>query len=164
MNLPVGELIEEGLSAREMDFRKALGSLVKNSFTGYIVITADGSAGIEEGILIFKKGELVASVFEYNKFDVTVFGDAAIDHFFNSTQAEFAMVDISTLTTQQVDLITAFNEKIETFETVSPKTLNKLVPSKYNGELAKKVLAEALHKEESKHDIFRKLGLTDIRG
>ena len=163
MNLPVGNVIKEGVNLKDVKFKNIISTLIKESFTGYIILTVEGYSGIEEGMLLFRKGNMIGSIFDYSKFEVTVYGDSASEHVFNASQAGFGLFDICALSIQQVDLVTAFNEKVKLDTHITTKNLNKFISSKYDEKYAKKVLAKALTKEETKYDVFKKLGLTDIR-
>lgn len=164
MNLPVGSLIKEGVKLSDVNFSNIASTLMSESFSGYIIITIEGYSGIEEGMVLFRKGELIGSIFDYTKFEVTVYGDAAAEQVFNASKAKHGIFDICSLNTQQVDLITAFNEKVNVENQINAKNLNRMIPSTYDAKYAKKVLVDALKKEESKYEIFKKLGLSDIHG
>ncbi|MFH1240597.1 MAG: DUF2226 domain-containing protein [Candidatus Diapherotrites archaeon] len=162
MNLPVGNVLKEGVNLKDVKFSNIISTLMKEHFTGYIVLTVEGYSGIEEGLILFRKGIIIGSIFDYSKFQVTVYGGSALEQSFNSSNVHFGVFDICALSTQQVDLVTAFNEKIKLEITVTAKNLNKLIPNKYEVKYAKKVLADALKREETKFDVFRKLGLSGI--
>ena len=162
MNLPVGNVLKEGVNLKDVKFSNIISTLMKEAFTGYLVLTVEGYSGIEEGLILFRKGKIIGSIFDYSKFQVTVYGTSALEQSFNSSNVPFGVFDICALSTQQVDLVTAFNEKIKIEITVTAKNLNKLISKKYETKYAKKVLANALKREETKFDVFRKLGLSSI--
>lgn len=162
MNLPVDEIKEQNLSLKDMNIKKKLVSLLEKKFSGYAILTIDGRSGIEEGALLFRDGEAIGAVFEYLRFGRSLFGDAALLHFLNASKAEFGILDIIGLNSQQIELIIAFNEKIELNKPVSAKDLAKIVPDKYNPKFAENELKSELSKKESKFDIFKKIGLDDF--
>ena len=162
MNLPVGEVVSRDLILREMDIRRLVEGFFDKKFSGYIIDTCEGYDGIEEGVLIFKDGELIASLFEYEFHGITVFGDTAIPHVFNSFAAVYVVADIVSLSNQQVDLVTAFNDKSKLLKPVSRGEIGRLIPKVYSGEYAKAVLTNVVKKEETKVDIFKKLGLSGL--
>jgi len=163
MNIPVGTLKEEGSSLKDTNLPEKLSGLMKESFTGYIALTVEGRSGIEEGLAVLKNGLLVGTIYEYLKFNKSFYGKDALTQFFNSSLAEFGVMDIGQLSKQQVDLIVAFNEKIELEKPVSPQELAKLVPKEYDSKHAEKAVGEELKKKESKFDVFKKLGLGGVR-
>ncbi|HIH10147.1 MAG TPA: hypothetical protein HA254_05785 [Candidatus Diapherotrites archaeon] len=162
MNLPVGEVISRGLNLREMDLRRLLEGFYDKGFSGYIVATIDGYDGVEEGVLIFKDGGMVAALYDYDQHGLTVMGDGAMPHVFNSFAAEYVVADIVSLTNQQVDLVTAFNDKSKLLKVVGKSDVGRMIPRIYSAELAKSTLKELVKKDESKSELFKKLGLTGL--
>lgn len=159
MNIPVGELVEENVSLKETNIASKLNSLLQQAFTGYLVLTVEGRSGMEEGIVLLKNGAIVGAIYEYIKFGKIFYSNAALGQLFNAALAEFGVIDIAALSKQQVELIIAFNERIELSQQLSQKDLQKLLPKKFNAEIAEKALGKELKKRESKFDVFKKLGL-----
>lgn len=162
LNLPVGEVISKGMNLREIDARKLLDGFYEKEFSGYLIITLEGFDGVEEGVVIFKEGSLTAAVYEYDLYGVTVFGDAAVNHFFNALAAQYIVGDVVSLSNQQVDLIIAFNEKSKLNRSVSKADIPKLMQRLFSTAPAKSVLGQYVKKEESKRDIFKKFGLAGL--
>ncbi|VVC00594.1 Uncharacterised protein [uncultured archaeon] len=162
MNLPVGDLISRGVNLREIDIKKLIDGFYEKSFSGYLIVTLEGFDGIEEGVLIFKEGTLNAAFYEYDLYGITVFGDSAIPHIFNSLVAPYLIGDIIALSDQQVDLIAAFNEKSRLAKPVQRNDVARLIPKSYSTDLAKSMLGQYLKKEDSKKEIFKKFGLTSL--
>ena len=162
LNIPAGKAIETRLELSKSDFPQRAKKLMDQGFTGYIALTIDGYAGIEEGMLFFRKGSLVASTYHYDKFDMTIFGDFAAKQVLNASKAEFGVVGISELSMPQMELIVAFNEKISLTREISPKDLNKLLPAVYVSDYSQQVLSDVLKSSESKYGLFKKLGLQEI--
>lgn len=162
MNLPVGSVKEENLKTNEFDLVKKSIELMKENFNGYVVITAEGYQGVEEGILFFKKGIIVGSLYEYSKYKRFVYGDSALPMVFNVSKANFGIADIYSLTSQQLDLIIAFNEKLVLQDAVSENDVKKYAVKSYSKDFAVSALSDKLKKEESRYDILRRLGLNRI--
>ncbi|HLC79322.1 MAG TPA: DUF2226 domain-containing protein [archaeon] len=162
MNLPVGEVISRGLNLREMDVKRLVEGFYDKGFSGYVVITLEGYDGLEEGVLIFKEGGMLAAMYEYDLHGFTVFGDQALPQVFNSFAAEYVVGDIVSLSNQQVDLVTAFNDKSKLLRVVNKSDIGRLIPKIYSAEFAKSVLREVVKKDESKSDLFKKLGLSGL--
>src|SRR3989338_7605682 len=162
MNLPVGEVISRGLNLREMDLKRLLEGFFEKGFSGYIVATIEGYDGLEEGVLIFKEGGMVSALYDYDLHGLTVFGDAAVPHVFNSFAAEYVVADIVSLSNQQVELVTAFNDKSKLTKPVGRGDVGRLIPKIYSNEFAKSTLKELVKKDESKSELFKKLGLTGL--
>ncbi len=162
LNLPVGEIISKGINLREIDVKKLIEGFYEKEFSGYLIVTLEGFDGLEEGVLLFKAGALNAAFYEYDLYGVTVFGDVAVSHFFNCLASPYLVGDIVSLSDQQVDLITAFNDKSRLGKTVAKNDFQRLIPKAYSAEFAKSVLSQYVRKEESKKDIFKKFGLTSL--
>ena len=159
MNLPIGEVISRGINLRDIDSKRLVESFYDKAFSGYLINSVEGFDGMEEGVLLFKEGIIVASLYEYDFYGITVFGDSAVPQVFNSFAANFVVADVVSLTNQQVDLVTAFNDKSKVEVGVPKNSIVRLIPKKYSEEFAKKTLNEVVKKSESKKDVFKKLGL-----
>ena len=81
---------------------------------------------------------------------------------FNSFGADFVVADIISLTNQQVDLVTAFNDRWKITKPVDKNSVGKLIPKQFSADYAKQTLSEVLTKSESKKDLFKKFGLSGL--
>ncbi|MFH1750659.1 MAG: DUF2226 domain-containing protein [Candidatus Micrarchaeota archaeon] len=111
MNLPPGIPVKTGIDIATIDFAALLRELKEKTFNGYLALTIQGGSGIEEGIVVFDNGKIVASFYEYFKFNKQLFGDLAFQRIVNSAAAIYGVSDIFQLTNDQVQLILAFNEQ-----------------------------------------------------
>lgn len=161
MNLPVGEIISQGLNLKEIDTKKLLEGFCEKSFSGYFIATLNGVSGIEEGALIFKDGRIVASFYEYGMYKVTIFGNESLEHVFNSFAAEYCIADVVSLSNQQVDLVTAFNDKAKLETPLQKGDIGKMVQKSFSKELGQKVANESIEKND-KAEIYKKLGLSEL--
>ncbi len=152
MNLPVGKTIERDLKLSKVDKKKILTDLFDGLFTGYIVLTVEGKTGIEEGLLLFEKGELKGSIFEEISKENELMGDIALIKSMNAFAAKEGIIDVNSLTKQQVELIIAFQENILITKTTKAEELIKLIPKTYDS-------IKKENKKETKIDIFKKIGL-----
>jgi len=162
MNLPVGEVISKGVDFREVDAKRLVQSFYDKSFSGYLVVTLEGYDGLEEGMVLFKDGVMAGAYYEYDLHGITVFGDQSVPHVFNSFAAEFVVGDIVSLSNQQVDLVTAFNDKAKIEVPVNKDDVMKLTPKVYSSQFAEGILINVIEKKASKKDVFKKLGLTEL--
>lgn len=162
MNLPIGEITQQGVDSRKFDETKEINSLFDKLFSGYLVITIEGFGGVEEGIMIFKKGRIVGTIYEYMNYGITIFGESAIPQIFNSLAAEFGVIDVVSLTTDQVDLVIAFNDKIKLPIELGKRDVSKFFVKKFSPSYAAKVLSKVVEKQETTKTIFDKLGLSDL--
>ncbi len=163
MNIPVGEIIEENVPLKETNLSAKISLLMRESFTGYIVLTSEGQNGVEEGLMIIEGGKAIGAIYEYLSFNKAVFGGTALGLLLNSGLATFGVMDVAKLSRQQVELIVAFNDKIEMDAHLSILDLEKIFPKQYNENIADKHIADELKKKESKFDLFKKLGLGGMK-
>lgn len=162
MNLPVGEMVKQAVNLKDFDYRKEMANLFDKGFSGYLVTTIEGFDGIEEGVLLLKKGDLVGTLYEYTNYAITIFGDIALPQVFNGLAADYGVIDVCALTNQQVDLVTAFNDKVKLSKPVNKKGIAKYFRNKFSTEYAEKALSEVLEKYESRKSIFKKFGLSEL--
>ena len=162
MNLPIGEMLSQGVNFKEVDGKKLVESFFDKKFSGYLVVTIEGVNGIEEGIILFKEGRIAGAFYDYDLAGITVFGDTSIPHVFNSFAAENVVADIVSLSNQQVDLVTAFNDKAKLEKPINKGQIRKLIPKVFSAQLAQSVLSGVSPEKDSKKDIFKKLGLTSL--
>jgi hypothetical protein len=162
MDIPVGSLVEENIPLKETNLVQKLFALMQQGFNGYVVLTTEGRSGIEEGIVLLKNGAAVGAVYEYLKFKKSFFGDSALQQLLNAALAKAGVIDIGSLSKQQVELIIAFNEKIELGAPLGQKEIAKIMPQGYNASIVEKALGKELKKKESKFDVFKKLGLGGV--
>lgn len=162
MNLPVGAAKESGVKLVKESFFQKLKELMNQDFTGYLVLTIEGYKGMEEAIFFFKKSAFVGSMYEYNNYSETLYGEESLKHIFNAAAAEQGVFDIYNLTSQQLDLITAFNEKILFKETIKQDKLDSYKVNSFEIVHAKRVLDKKVSSNESKMDILKKFGLGKI--
>jgi hypothetical protein len=162
MDLPVGDFLETGIIVKDNIVRDKISALLETDFAGYAVVTIEGRSGIEEGILLIRQNIVIGAIFDYLRFAKEVFGDEAVTHFFNAAKADFAVMDIISLSKQQIELIIAFNEKIELSKPIMQKDLARIGAEKFSPRLAESVLGNELFKKESRFDVFRKVGLAEF--
>lgn len=162
MNIPVGEIVEENVSLKEVNLGKKLSGLMNEEFSGYVVLTVEGRSGIEEGLALLKGGTLVGGIYEYIRFGKIIYGDNALAQLLNSGLAEFGVMDVGKLSKQQIELIIAFNERIELKKKLSQKELSSATPKRYNAGAAETELGEELKKKESRFDILKRIGIGGV--
>ena len=80
MNLPVGEVLQQAISIKEINTKDLVISLLEKKFSGYAVITTDGFDGIEDGAIIFREGLAVAAFYTYDNFSISIYGNTAFPH------------------------------------------------------------------------------------
>jgi len=111
LNLPYGTPVKTGIDVAAVDFVALLKELLVKSFNGYACITINGGNGVEEGVVLFDNGKVVASFYEYFKHVKTVQGDHAFVRVMNASSAKDGVIELFQLSNEQVQLILAFNEQ-----------------------------------------------------
>ena len=104
MEFPAGEKIEEGLTINKVNPEELFKSFMDSEFSGYIVLTIYGYAGIEEGLLLFQKGIIVGALFSYDTSNHSIEGEEALVRILNAFKAKYGVLDINSLSKQQVEL------------------------------------------------------------
>ncbi len=160
MDLPLGAPLQQSLKTRETDMLAKIQELMDKGFTGYIIVTIDGHDGIEEGALLFKKGELIGAGYEFMKYDVKIEGNAAFEIVLNAFRAKHGIVDIYTLTTQHMELLIAFHERMLMSIKIDKKKLQKIYPKEFTDKYAKEVIKR--QKEITKYELFKKAGIAGL--
>ena len=127
MNFPVGEVISKAYLPINLEV--IIPELKKINFNGYLIQTIKGEC-IEEGVLFFRDGEINAVIVECLNAKKTFKGNEAIPYFLNQTKGNGFFQTIS-LTRSQVDLVTAFDEKLLVTNKIALKDLPKLIPVKF---------------------------------
>jgi hypothetical protein len=143
--------------------KRELEDLAASSFSGYLIESLFGSAGVEESALLFRNGQGVGAVYEYYGPKQSVHGDAALSHVMNGFLAENGILDLMELSVQQVDLVTAFNANLKLSKPLTKGMFKSLVKDRYDPSLslsASKVQYPT--QPASKESLFKKFGLAGI--
>lgn len=134
MNFPVGEVAGKG--AVPFDFAGKAQELLSKSFNGYLVLSVRGNF-VEEGAIFFKGGEITACIVECLAAERTLKGNDALEFFFNQTKGR-GFFHLVSLTRSQVDLVTAFDEKL-LVNKIDLKELPKMLPSVFSVKFEKQI-------------------------
>lgn len=161
LNFPVGDLVQKLVPVSDFGLNRVL-ELQKGAFSGYAVATIEGVTGIEEGVLFFLDGKVVGSAYTLDNADIVSFGNVALPLFFNCLAAPFGVVDVVSLSRQQIELILALEEKIQAEE--SRQGLRSLWNSKYDSSKVSKLLPSKSGRSEGqpKTELIESLGIGDI--
>jgi hypothetical protein len=164
MNLPAGVTRVLGKSVKTFDPKKDLDDLSAAGFSGYVIESLFGDAGVEESAILFRQGQGMGAVYEYYASKQTLSGDEALPHVLNGFLSSFGVLDMVDLSVQQVDLVTAFNAKIKLSKPVMRGQFKSLVKESFDASLAKKVSPAKAPESASKESLFKKFGLAGIEG
>ncbi len=162
MNLPVGEVLQQGIAVEEIDTKPLTLSLLDKRFSRHVAVTIDGFDGIEEAVVMFKEGFMVGSFYTYDNFNISVFGNSALQQAMNALVAERGIIDIVALSNQQIDLVIAFHDKVKVTVAIDKRQLEKIFPKGFSQEFAKKVLGGVVKQAESGKSGFKRLCLSEL--
>ena len=127
MNFPVGSVVSKG--DIPFDFVPLAEQLSNKKFNGYIIQSVRKSF-VEEGVLFFREGQICACIVECLVVQRSLKGNEALEFFFNQTKGN-GFYQCVELTRSQVDLVTAFDEKLLTNKIVL-KELPRMIPSAFS--------------------------------
>ncbi|MFA5763371.1 MAG: hypothetical protein WC915_01005 [archaeon] len=150
MNFPVGDIIAKAYLP--VNFNTISSELEKINFNGYIIQSVKGSV-IEEGVLFFRDGKINACIVECKTSKITLKANEAFNYFLNETKGQGFFQTVK-LTRTQVDLVTAFDEKILIKSEVNLKELAKLIPDSFTDKFNIPV---------EKEDVLNKYGLGSLK-
>lgn len=150
MNFPVGQVVSK--APLPIDFEVIFNEFQKRLFNGYVIQSVSGDC-IEEGVIFFREGEIVACIVECLALKQTYKSSEALNYFFNQTKG-IGFFQVIELTRSQVDLVTAFDEKMLITNKISLKDLANLIPNKFESKF--------LISDEKK-DFFERFGLDGLK-
>lgn len=158
MNIPSGKPIAKGIALKNLNYNNMLLDLMQKKFNGYVCLTVKDKFGYEDSFVIFKEGVILGAY--HNFFDVNKesFGEMAIKLFMSCFTAKFGTLEVYALTKEQCELILTFNEKIKNQPIKDIKYLNQFVNPKYR----ENIVETPIKKEDSKYDLFKKIGLGNL--
>ena len=134
MNFPVGEV--SGKGSAPFDFAEKAQELLSKSFNGYLVLSVRGHF-VEEGAIFFKGGEIIGCIVECLAAERTLKGNEALEFFYNQTKGR-GFFHLVGLTRSQVDLVTAFDEKL-LVNKIDLKELPKTLPLVFSVKFEKNI-------------------------
>lgn len=165
MNFPTGVAKISGRNTQAYDASRELENLASSGFSGYVIESLLGEKGLEESALLFRSGQVIGGVYEYYGLNATLQGDEAIAHVLNAFAAEHGVVDVMELSTQQADLVVAFNAKLKLPKPLVKGQLRGMIKDSFDSTLVQKV-SKAVQPEavQTKESLFKKFGLAGIEG
>jgi hypothetical protein len=149
LNFPIGNVIQKGDSP--FDFSGVALKLNEKKFNGYVILTVKGNY-IEEGAIFFREGEIVACTVECLVVGKNLKGNESLEFFYNQTRG-LGYYHCVELTRSQVDLVTAFDEKLLVSK-IDLKGLPKTIPFAFSSKF------EA---SEKQNDVLETYGLGELK-
>ncbi|MFH0905982.1 MAG: DUF2226 domain-containing protein [archaeon] len=161
MNLPVNGIIVKNVNLTELIPEKLFQDLLEKAFSGFSHITIDSKSSFEESIIIFSKGKIVGSIYLIDYYNVELFGKSAINLCFSSFGSQSGILNLYSLSEDQIKLILIFNDKIAYNYNIDKKIISK-INFKYNGSEITNLLKDKIIDNDAKKDIFTRLGLSEL--
>jgi len=160
MNIPTGERVAENISVAKVDVRKVISDLESKKFSGYISVTNNNGFGFEDGVLLLKQGNVIGSVHAFLSFDKSIYGDESAALFFNSFASKFGCFDVFKLTSEQMELIITFNDKI-LFKSQNNQKLFDNYVKEYKTSLVERYIDKSSGGKD-KYGLLKEIGLGNI--
>ncbi|PIU22642.1 MAG: hypothetical protein COT14_00055 [Candidatus Diapherotrites archaeon CG08_land_8_20_14_0_20_30_16] len=158
MNIPTGKPIIKNVALKNLNCQNMISDLSAKKFNGYICITIKDKFGYEDSFLVFQDGIIKGAYHTFLDKNKENFGDNAMKLFMSTLVVQFGTLDVYALTKEQTELILTFNEKIKTTPIKEYKYLSQFVTPKYREE----IIGTTEGENESKYDLFKKIGLGNI--
>jgi hypothetical protein len=150
MNFPVGRVVMKG--ELPSNIYLTIQELVNSGFNGYIIQSIK-SWCVQEGVIFFRDGKVIASIVECSFVKKNLKGDEAFLEFLNQTLVK-GYYQIVELSRSQIDLIIAFDQKLLFSKEIVLKDVTKLIPNKF---------IERFSFDDTKKDVFGAYGLGALR-
>ena len=160
MNIPLGTPLHKKVVLKEGDTTLRLKSFMESIRDGYMCVTIKGQRGVEEGVLVVEKGNIIGAHYEYLSLGNKYIASNAVPRVLNALLAEHGIYDIFTLTTQQMELLKIFNEDLLLLEHISVKRLETMLPTTFSYKYENQVLEEA--KPADRDELLKKYKLPKI--
>ncbi len=164
MDMPVGRPVKEGIDTRKVDFRKLFPTLSEHQLSGYMALDIMTDNGMEEGLLLFHQGDIIASEYKYVAREKVVRGKEALPLFMNGCMGQgtfdvYELDDVVGVRERNRDDVLKYKPTKEEVEKLLPDTF---VQQTLEEERRVKVEAEGVEVsgEVSKEDVLKKYGIT----
>jgi hypothetical protein len=163
MNITAGTPVERGKYLEELNPKEYMLKLLKEGFSGYVCVTIHGKLGLEEGNIIMHNGNIVSSDYQYFYFDHEYKAKEALERSLNAFLAPIGVVDVYSLSANQVQLVMTLNEEHNLQVPVSPDLLN--IPAAFSYSYEEQLRSTVPEEEDlSKEEILKRLGITRYTG
>jgi hypothetical protein len=166
VSLPTGNAVTKNADLTTIDLVKTILEMQERTFSGYAAVCIQGTGGFEEGIVLFDSGKVVGCSYEYYKHSKMFEGSAAFQRVLNASAAKNGVVDIISLTPQQVQLVLALNEKMVFVP--DQKQLEKVSVSEFSPSFEQEAAGGSLNPAQdavqSRSELLKKFKLGEMIG
>ena len=161
MNIPSGKILHQGIPLAQISFKQKMLELIANRFSGYVAISAEEGHGMEESTILLRNGKMVAASHSYLNHNKSLFGKKALAYALNAAASKKGVMDVAELNAAVVELAIGINPEAHAGSYGMELMMNRYIASFYSHELFKRLFKE--EEETTKHAIFKKLGIDNIR-
>jgi hypothetical protein len=163
MDIPVGKLVGESMDVDNVDFKQLLSKLESLKFSGYMALDLVTNNGMEEGVLLFNSGAIVAAEYVYFSGDHVIAGGEALPLVLNAC-ASNGRFDLHELQKRDVELAEGFNKNLLVRKSLTTQEAISMIPETFVAKLLeteKKEIKPAMAKVEGvdKGAILKKYGI-----
>jgi len=166
MEIPAGTPIKEGLDTTTVDFRKLFPTLRDHHLTGYFAVDIMTNNGVEEGILLYNEGEIIAADYTYLAQGQTLDGDEGLKRVMNACAAN-GTFDVYEISTENIVVIREQNRtKVLKYKPTNEEIFG-YIPDSFTEIRVGEKKAAAVKAEEikaggqvSREDVLKKYGIS----
>ena len=158
MRITAGNPLERGKDLSLTNANEYVSKLGQEKFNGYICVTIKGKRGIEEGVLLFHDGRIIASSYDYFYYKRTYQGETALERTANALASKLGIIDVFSLSSYQVQLVMTLNEEASLKKPLEPQNLK--IPDAYSTKYEDTLSVSVQQGQEQKTNLAKKLGLT----
>ena len=163
MNVPAGEVVTDAAPLEPKAFSALLQDLSRQSFNGYVAWLGRGYDGLEDGLLLFAKGSIVAASYEHLKYGHVIDGKDALGPAANVLVSTHPVYSVVSLTIPKINLVLAFNEKAGLSTAISPEDFAGLIPESYSDQWVKGIIKTLSQEDIDRIRLLSKYGLTGVK-
>lgn len=161
MNLPTTKPVVENVFLDIIEPEKLLIDLNTKQFTGYIYLVIHSLHSFEENIIFFQKGNVAGAIYLNNLYNAEMLGKSAFDLSLNSLCYNDGLLNIYSLSEEQLKLVLIFNDKIKYDYNLNPKTISKLKLT-FNDKLVDNLLKDKIVSIVSRQDLFNRFNINEL--
>lgn len=161
MNLPISKPLIENVYIDIIEPDKLLLDLSSKKFTGFLYLVIQSEYSFEENFIMFLKGHITGSIYLNNKHNLEVYGQDAFKLSVNSLAYKEGVLNIYTLSEEQLKLVLIFNDKIKFDFKINQNSLSKL-NLKYDKLLFNNIFKNKLQKTQLRSELFEKFNINEL--
>lgn len=160
MGIAAGEIVESLKNLKTVKSKEYFNGLMKKKFNGYICTTTKGVCGIEEGLILFEKGKITLSSYEYFWYNKKFTAEKALERSLNSMNANIGVMDVFSLAPQQVQLVKTLKDDCVLKIPVAGDRLK--IPGAFSQKYEKELGGEKIE-EISREELLKRYGLESLK-